>query len=415
MAKRRLPHRPSIDHARRQAKALLADYRRGSLVATEDFQEYHPGGVEPDEARLSDAQLVLARSYRFTSWPRLKTAIDLLVAIDGNDTAGVHQIVSDFPAVLTEGARGLDTAATWGVPFAYAMLSERPEIAALLASFEGKDLEAARRDSVRVGLDQLAEWFIDADGQPKSLGVVMHPCELLNPDGLQFLLDQGAELVDESGDRIAPVARILRTYSRNPIGRRGCLEICLSQGVSLPDTPVTAFFLGRIERLAAYLKEDPGLLRRRFSLGEIFPPSLGFDQHAPSGLSGTPLDGSTLLHLCGEYGDIDTARWLLANGADPNTTAGTDSEGFGGHTALFNTVVTCCAYGHQSDTIAGLLLDAGADPHRRASLRKRLQYADDETMHEYRNVTALEWGRRFHARKLVNKAALRLVAKQGGV
>jgi hypothetical protein len=35
-------------------------------------------------------------------------------------------------------------------------------------------------------------------------------------------------------------------------------------------------------------------------------------------------------------------------------------------------------------------------------------------MHEYRDVTPLSWGDRFHARELVSEPAMRLVAERGG-
>jgi hypothetical protein len=64
--------------------------------------------------------------------------------------------------------------------------------------------------------------------------------------------------------------------------------------------------------------------------------------------------------------------------------------------------------------MARLLLDHGADPNVRASLRKQLRGADDETLHEYRDVTPDSWGERFHDRAFVSEPALRLIAERGG-
>jgi hypothetical protein len=63
----------------------------------------------------------------------------------------------------------------------------------------------------------------------------------------------------------------------------------------------------------------------------------------------------------------------------------------------------------------GLLLDAGANPNARASLRKQLHpgYGPD-TMHEYRDVTPLAWGQRFHNQIFVSKPAMELIAARGG-
>jgi hypothetical protein len=66
------------------------------------------------------------------------------------------------------------------------------------------------------------------------------------------------------------------------------------------------------------------------------------------------------------------------------------------------------------DGFARLLLDRGADPNVRASLRKRLRFVKDESLHEYRNVTPLAWGEQFHDQDWVNKAAVQLIVERGG-
>lgn len=62
------------------------------------------------------------------------------------------------------------------------------------------------------------------------------PCETLNPEGLEFLVDLGARLVDEQGDPLAPIALLLEIYNRNPQGKHRCLELVARHGVELPDT-----------------------------------------------------------------------------------------------------------------------------------------------------------------------------------
>ena len=108
------------------------------------------------------------------------------------------------------------------------------------------------------------------------------------------------------------------------------------------------------------------------------------------------------------------ASWMLARGASPDAAAAIDADGFGGHTPLFSCVVTQPIRLRQSDDFARLLLDHGANPNARASLRKRLRFVDDETMHEYRDVTPLGWGERFHDQDFVSRPAMALIAKRGG-
>jgi hypothetical protein len=76
--------------------------------------------------------------------------------------------------------------------------------------------------------------------------------------------------------------------------------------------------------------------------------------------------------------------------------------------------VTQPIWQRQSDEFARLLLDRGADPNVRASLRKELRGVADETMHNYRDVTPLGWGQYFHDQDFVSKPALRLIAERGG-
>ena len=56
-----------------------------------------------------------------------------------------------------------------------------------------------------------------------------------------------------------------------------------------------------------------------------------------------------------------------------------------------------------------LLLERGADPNVRASIWKRLHPGHgDPARHDYRDVTALSWGRRFHAPIFVSEPAMHL-------
>lgn len=188
-----------------------------------------------------------------------------------------------------------------------------------------------------------------------------------------------------------------------------------------------ALHRGRLDLLEKHLHRDPGLLRRTFTHEEIYPPELGCHDEILA-TQGTPLKGATLLHMCVDYDELEIARWLLERGMDPNARAAVDAEGFGGHTALFATVVSqpnfWMNYKEQAQAapFAKLLLDqrwqGGADPNARASLRKQLHpgYAPryDVDMHEYRDVTPLSWGARFHARVFVSEPALRLIAERGG-
>ncbi len=123
--------------------------------------------------------------------------------------------------------------------------------------------------------------------------------------------------------------------------------------------------------------------------------------------------GGTLLLLCADDDEIDIARWLLERGADANAPAAIDSEGFGGHTALYGCLVSQPYRNGRTDLgMARLLLDHGARVDVRANLRKRLRFVDGETMHVYRGVTPEAWGRAFHDQDWVNPAVMQLLAER---
>src|SRR5213075_481358 len=171
---------------------------------------------------------------------------------------------------------------------------------------------------------------------------------------------------------------------RNPAGKHAVLDIFARQGYTLPDTPMMAFHRGDLARLKDFLRRDPGLIERRFSLLEIYPPELGCAKDGRSGMHWTPIDGTTLLHLAIDFDEQDIFELLLAEGADVNARAKVDADGFGGHTPLFNTVVS---HGSFQGSMARMLVTRGASTAVRASLRKFLDWCETPRWHEAREVT----------------------------
>jgi ankyrin repeat protein len=64
-----------LDQLRRQAKELLKAFLAGEAHAVAEVDRYFRGG-DPVRFQLHHAQLVLARSYGFESWPKLKAFVD---------------------------------------------------------------------------------------------------------------------------------------------------------------------------------------------------------------------------------------------------------------------------------------------------------------------------------------------------
>jgi ankyrin repeat protein len=183
-----------------------------------------------------------------------------------------------------------------------------------------------------------------------------------------------------------------------------------------------ALHRGRLDLLAQHLDRDPGLLSRTFTHREIYPAEMGCGDPLDATV-GTPLDGTTLLHMCVEYDELEIARWLLDRGMEVNLRSAVGRRGFGGYTALFNTVVSqpnfWMNYRNRGPFVAPfteLLLERGADPNLRASIWKRLHPGHgDPARHDYPGVTPLSWGRRFHAPVFVSEPAMRLIEAAGGV
>jgi hypothetical protein len=239
----------------------------------------------------------------------------------------------------------------------------------------------------------------------------MGACETLNAAGLGFLADLGAPFTDAKGNRLAPLALALETYGRNPAGKHAVLEIFARQGYAFPDTPIMAFHRGDLARLKDFLRRDPGLTERRFSCLEIYPPELGCAKDGRSGMHWTPIDRTTLLHLAVDFDEEEIFELLLEHGADVNARASVDAQGFGGHTPIYNAVVS---HGKHQGSMARRLLAGGASTSVRASLRKFLDWCETPRWHEARNVTPAEWGRTFPEKGWVNAEALRLLESAGG-
>ena len=266
-----------------------------------------------------------------------------------------------------------------------------------------------------------AELLYDLMGRPRvPEGALAGAAYTLSVAGTEFLFSIGARAVDEHGKRLAPADLPLETDSRNPAAKHAILEMYVAHGLVLPDTPTMALHRGRLDLLGAHLRREPELLHRTFTHEEIYPPEIGCHDEV-NATHGTPLAGTTLLHMCVDYDEFEIAEWLLAHGARVDTPAAIDRDGFGGHTALFGAVVSqpnfWMSHGDRPPQarFAQLLLDHGANPNARATLRKRMHpgYGDDR-LYEYHGVTPLSYGAQFSNRMFVNKRAMELILLNGG-
>jgi ankyrin repeat protein len=348
--------------------------------------------------------------------------VQLVDAIWRDDVDTVRELVTKNPKLLHEDAL-IRKDSNWGPPLTYAANVGRDRIIEMLHGLGAKDLRSALARAALQGKIATAKMLHAMLGKPTPPnGALGGPAYTLSADGTAFLFTLGVRTHDDSGKLTAPVDVVIETDGRNPTAKHAILEMYAAHGVEFPDTPTMALHRGRIDLLEEHLRRDPAMLTRTFSHREIYPAEMGCGAEIDATV-GTPLGGTTLLHMCVDYDEVEIARWLLDKGMDVNARSAVGANGFGGYTALFCTVVSqpnfWMNYRKRGPFVAPLtelLLERGADPNVRASIWKQLHPGHgDTTRHEYRDVTALSWGRRFHERVFVSEPAMRLIEEAGGV
>jgi ankyrin repeat protein len=308
-----LPERPNLRHLRDQAKDLVC------------------AGAAPT---LADAQFQIASQYDFPSWPKLKQHVESLEqagelrqAISRNDLTRVDALLTanaDLRQVLID-----------DVPLQALAQPGRVPIMELL---------------VRHGADVNGlcwGWF----------PVLFTPCENLEPEPLQWLLDHGAD--PNRGNPKDPgtaLDYVIQSYPRDPKRLTTCIEILLAAGARTRyDVPgVLSLLRSRNDELVALLDANRSLIHRRY-------PEL--DSCGNSGGRLLTLRGATLLHVAAEYGFLDAARLLVDRGADVNARADIDTNGIGGQTPIFHALTN---HNARNSKVGQLLIDRGADLSIRA-------------------------------------------------
>lgn len=338
---------------------------------------------------------------------------ELIEAIKANDDGFlVERIISEQPKLLHEPIPFADG----GGPLSYAAQCNRISLVERLVRLGAKDLQQALSRACMKANRAVAEYLVRNGADPNGLyadnavhygPVILVACEALNPDGLRLALDLGADpnvlYTTSDGTVNSPFGFLLGAYGRHPSRKHHCLEILTGAGCKFADTPITAFHLGRIDLLENHLRHDPDLLFRRFQPQELYFPDRGFTKASVF----APIEGATLLHLAIEYDEFELARWAMDRGADVNVLAAPSADGGTGHPPLFHAVLACVS---PTDKRTQFLLDYGADPSIRATIRHPEGGWDEKAGHVFENVTALEYARQFAAAPdWCNRASIKLL------
>ncbi|HET9831167.1 MAG TPA: ankyrin repeat domain-containing protein [Vicinamibacterales bacterium] len=301
-----LPDRPNLRHLRDQARDLV----RSGAVST-----------------LADAQLHVARQYGFASWPKLKQHVESL-----NDAGRLRQAIASNDVARVE-----------------SLLTSKPELRQVL--IDDVPLQAQAQPGRTPMMELLVRHGADVNGLCWGwFPVLFTPCENLEPEPLEWLLDHGAD--PNRGNPRDPgtaLDYVIQTYPRHPKRLGACIELLIAAGGHTRyDVPgVLAMLRGRIGELAALLDADSALLQRRYPELDCGPSS-----------GNISLQGATLLHVAAEYGFLDASRLLLDRGADVNARADVDVNGVGGQTAIFHALAHFTGVNPE---ITQLLIDRGAD------------------------------------------------------
>jgi len=130
---RRMREHPDLEQLKRQAKELLQGFVAGEAEAAAEVNAHYRAAAASKFA-LHDAQLVIARSYGFESWPKLKAYVDgvtvkrLADAVRTDDLAQVAAMLQARPELA-----GLTM--SYGDehrPIHYAVMKRSPEMVRLL-------------------------------------------------------------------------------------------------------------------------------------------------------------------------------------------------------------------------------------------------------------------------------------------
>jgi hypothetical protein len=144
--------------------------------------------------------------------------------------------------------------------------------------------------------------------------------ELHSVDGIRECFENGVS-PNEVVNGKSLIYELVNMYTRGPLFK-SCVQTFVDYGLVFEDKILLSVFLDNAALLDKQLYADKNAITKKYSFNCTF----------------TPLYDITLLHICAEYNHLACAEVLVKHGADINSKAGFDENGFGGHTPIFHTV-----------------------------------------------------------------------------
>lgn len=329
-----LPSKPNFERQQKLAKQLLRAVWAGEAEAVERFETLHPDAPPLDEAKLADAQLVIARGYGFASWADLKRKIESLTqtplerwveAVKAGDLERVRTLLDDHaevrqrinepsitdecPAVfaakqdlplldlLIEYGADVNRKTTWWAG-GFGLAEDQPPGVALPLLERGvvEDIWVAVRldhfDRVRELLDVNPSLVTARGGDGK------HPLHYAqSPQMVDLLIERGADVNAKDVDHTSTPAQYL--VRNEPVVRR-----LLEHGAT-PDIFLAAA-LGDVALAERCLATDSACATHRLGIEPWTNDAGGVIYNWTLGHGKTPLD------VASELGHVEVHRVILA-------------------------------------------------------------------------------------------------------
>ena len=172
MPTRPLPNDPSLEHLRKDAKRLRNAVRARDAAAVARVAEFHPRAPHAlDRFTLSDAQLVVARSFGLASWAKLRQHLTAIAPFIWNppsapDPRSLVDVFVRLACLAYDGWEPSNSAR------AQRMLTEHPELPSsnLYAAAAAGDVAA-----VREAIERDAA-LVNAKGGPLAWAPLLYAC-----------------------------------------------------------------------------------------------------------------------------------------------------------------------------------------------------------------------------------------------
>lgn len=149
---------------------------------------------------------------------------------------------------------------------------------------------------------------------------ILEAFEIHSPEKIRECFVQGINPNAVEGGK-SLFMQMVNMYLRSP-RFKDCVKAFVDHGLVFEDKVFLAVLLDDDQNLENYITEDQTVVQKKYTLDCTF----------------TPLTDVSLLHICAEYNLVKAAKVLVEHGADLNSKAGTDENGFGGQTPVFHTV-----------------------------------------------------------------------------